>query len=343
MKPSLLLVAGNNERFTAVAIEAANEAFRGATVASAHSLEEALAMETASTPEILLLADAGRSMVRAAAEAVDAGKLPRWSVVAMGTGEAIPFTETIPESEWSPALLARVLRSSVALHLLHRERERLRGDLLSIGIRISHDLRTPVGGILSATEVVEGSMPAGVPPGESLTQPIIESANDLAKIIGQLTLLSKASARPESRQLFNMAVPVGRALERVEMRVRGKGAKVANAASWPDANADPALTEAIWVCLLDNAIRHSGKAPNIELGWEKADGGNKYWVRDNGPGIAREKRKLLFHPFHRLHEPSAPRGLGLSTVERLVAIQGGRCGYECVEPSGSAFCFSLPE
>jgi K+-sensing histidine kinase KdpD len=342
MKPSLLLVAGNNERFIAVAIEAARAAFPGATITNVESMEEALAAKTATAPEILLLAGAGESTIKAASQAVDAGNLPRWAVVAMGSHEAIPFVEIIPQSEWNPLLLARVLRSSVSLHMLHRDRERLRGDLLSIGIRVSHDLRTPVGGILSAAEVVEGSMPPGAPSGNSLAQPIIESANDLAKIISQLSLISKASARPDSRQQFNMATPVGRALERVEMKVRGKGAKVANPTSWPDATADPTLIEAVWVCLLDNAIRHSGKAPIIELGWEQVNGSNKFWVRDNGSGIVREKRKLLFEPFHRLHVPSAPRGLGLPTVERLVTIQGGRCGYEAVEPSGSIFFFTLP-
>ncbi len=40
---------------------------------------------------------------------------------------------------------------------LLRENDRLRGDLLTIARRFSHDLRTPLGGIISADEaIIEG-------------------------------------------------------------------------------------------------------------------------------------------------------------------------------------------
>jgi signal transduction histidine kinase len=126
------------------------------------------------------------------------------------------------------------------------------------------------------------------------------------------------------------------------MRIREKGASVSKMKSWPDAIGDPAHVEAIWAGLLDNAIRHSGESPKIELGWEQAGDGNKFWVRDNGPGVPTEKRRSLFHPYHRLHEPSAPRGLGLPIVERLVKLQGGQCGHEAGTQDGSTFFFTLP-
>jgi K+-sensing histidine kinase KdpD len=342
MRISVLLVAGNNKRFIAVAIEAANSVFPGAAVASAGSLKEALEMPPSTGPELLFLADAEVAAIAEAAQALDAAKLPRWAVVAMGASDPLPHAEVIPDSEWNSVVVSRAIRASLALHVMHRERERLRGDLLSVGIRISHDLRTPVGGILSSTEVLEASAPGGEPVDKSLTRPILESANDLVKIIGQMALVSKASARPDSRQRFNMATPVGRALERVEMRVREKGATISNPTSWPDATADSTLVEAVWVGLLDNAIRHSGKAPRIELGFEPAGEGHKFWVRDHGTGVPPAKRRSLYHPFHRLHEPSAPRGLGLSIVERLVGFQGGSCGFEAGDPVGSTFFFTLP-
>jgi K+-sensing histidine kinase KdpD len=341
MKISTLLIAGGNKRFVAQAIEAAHAAFPGTAVTSVDSLKAAQETEASPSPELLVIAEADEAKIREAVQAVDGSKLPRWAVVAMGGSGPMPFAEVVTEAEWSLPLLTRVFRTAVAMHLLHRERERLRGDLLSIGIRISHDLRTPVGGIFSATEVLDMSLSAAPPAVKSLTQPIFESANDLVRIIGQLTLVSKASARPDSRQQFNMATPVGRALERVEMKVREKGATVSAPKTWPDASGDPTSAENVWVGLLENAIRHSGKAPRIELGWEEAGDGNKFWVRDYGPGVPPAKQRSLFYPFHRLHEPSAARGLGLPIVERLVRLQGGRCGYEAGTPAGSCFFFTL--
>jgi K+-sensing histidine kinase KdpD len=341
MKISLLLVAGENKRFIAEAIEAANASFPGATLRAVTSLGDAIGTEAAGSPELLVLGNSPEAEVGEAGAVLDSYRLPRWAVVAMGSGGPVEDAEVVPEAEWNAGLLARVFRSSIALHLLRRERDQLRGDLLSFGIRIGHDLRTPVGGILSSTEVIDGAIPQ--PEGEgSLTQPIFESAKDLVRIINQFTLVSKASAKPGIRQEFNMGTTAGRALERVAMKIREKGATVSQPDSWPAVRGDPSYSEAVWVGLLENALSHAGEAPRIELGWEQEGEGHRFWVRDDGPGVPPEKQRSLFHPFHRLHEPSAARGLGLPIVGRLVHLQGGLCGYEAGSPTGSCFFFRLP-
>jgi K+-sensing histidine kinase KdpD len=342
MKTSLLIVAGDNKRFIAQAIEGANLAFPGISIGSVSSLMEAVAEEPASSIEILALADADEAAIREATLALDADDLPRWAVVAIGNSGAIPFAEIVSDTEFHSCMLTRVFRSAVAMNELRRERDRLRADLLSIGIRISHDLRSPVGGIFSATEVLDATGPERPKNEKSPTQPIFESANDLVRIISQLTLVSKATARPHTRQQFNMAGPVGRALERVEMKARETAATISRPPSWPEAVGDPTLTELAWLGLLENALRHAGKTPRIELGWEQGDDSSTFWIRDHGPGVPVEKRHQLFHPFHRLHEPSAARGLGLPIVGRLVQLQGGSCGYEPMGPAGSRFFFRLP-
>jgi len=49
----------------------------------------------------------------------------------------------------------------------------------------------------------------------------------------------------------------------------------------------------------------------------------------------------LFRPFDQLHLLRAP-GLGLSIVQRLVSLQGGRCGYERLNDGSNRFYFTLP-
>jgi K+-sensing histidine kinase KdpD len=343
MKPNLLLVTGNNERFAAEAIEAAQSVFPDAAIRRAGTPAAAMESDEAPGTELLVLLDASRDGITEASVALDTAGLPRWPVVARGEYAPIPHAEIVSPAEWNAALLARVFRTSVALHALRRERDRLRGDLMSVGIRITHDLRTPVGGILSATEVLDVSVP-GLPKGkESLTQPIVESANDLVKVVGQLNLLAKASTMADAREKFNMGAVADRAVERVQLKVREKGATVSLPGSWPDATGNQALVESVWLGLLDNALRHGGASPTIRLGWEAQSECNRFWVDDNGPGVPAARRRLLFHPFHRLHEPNSTRGLGLSIVERLVHLQGGGCGYEAADPLGSRFFFTLPK
>jgi signal transduction histidine kinase len=341
MKISLLLIAGKDERFGSVAIEAANAAFPGSGVARTGSLREAMERPLARVPELLVIEEADENQIAEAAQALDDHKLPRWAVVASGASAPVNFAEVVPSAEWTPNILTRVFRTSVALHLLRRDKERLLGDLLSVGVRITHDLRTPVGGVLTATEALEELQldPKAQP---SLIQPIFESAQDLVKIINQLTLVAKASGRPDVRQNFNMGAPAGRAMERLEVKADAAGATVSRPATWPDVSGDPSKTEAAWQYLLENALRHAGKRPKIELGWEPSGDEYKFWIRDNGAGVPSEKRHLLFQPFHRLHETNAVRGVGLPIVERLVHLQGGRCGYEPAPDGGACFFFTLP-
>jgi signal transduction histidine kinase len=342
MKISLLLIAGKDERFIAVANEAANAAFPGSNVERANSLKEALEAARAPIPEILVMAEASEAQIAEAAHALDDQHLPRWAVVAMGPPSGVPFAEVVPPAEWTPGLLARVLRTSLALHLLRRDKERLLGDLLTVGVRITHDLRTPLGGILTATEALEESQGWSRRTKGSPTEPVVESAQDLVRIVNQLTVLAKASARPDLRQPFNMGTPANRAMQRLEAKVLQARATVSRPPSWPDVTGEPARSEAVWEYLLENALRHAGNAPKIELGWERQGEEYKFWVRDNGCGVPPERRRLLFHKFHRLHEINAAHGLGLPIVERLVHLQGGRCGYEAPAQGGACFFFTLP-
>jgi signal transduction histidine kinase len=209
-------------------------------------------------------------------------------------------------------------------------------------VRVTHDLRTPLGGILSATEALEEIVGKG-PNGERPpTQPILDSAQDLVKIITQLTLVTKATAKPSLPQAFPMGTAAGRALERVEARAQREGAEISKPSSWPEVIGDPAKAESVWHLLLENALRHGGAKPKIAIGWDKAGDRYRFWVRDSGPGVAPEKVRLLFHPFHRLHEANAARGFGLSIAGRLVSLQGGGFGHEVPTGGGARFFFTLP-
>jgi signal transduction histidine kinase len=339
----LLLLLGRDERFLSVATEAARLALPGASVQPVASLGAALAMPESASPELLAIVDGTVADVTQATQATGSGGLPRWAVVSAGAPLGASLAENIPRDDWEPGRLGRIFRAAMERHRLVRENVQLRGDILSIGTRITHDLRSPLGGIFATCDSLHEALVADAPGCAPLTQPILESAQDLMKLIQQVSLLAKATAIRAERQPYNMGTPVLTALERHGRLAAKKQAIIEQPDAWPEMVGDVALVEAVWWNLIDNALRHAGEQPQIELGWRRGKGEIFFSVNDRGTGVPLEKRRALFQSFHLLHEPNAPRGLGLPMVHRLVQLQGGRCGYEPGSPTGSSFFFTLPD
>jgi K+-sensing histidine kinase KdpD len=223
---------------------------------------------------------------------------------------------------------------------LSLENARLRGDLLTVARRISHDLRTPLGGIVVASEMLKEILAENKPSRASLTAPIFDSTEEIKKLIERVGFILKASASPVSKEPVKMDEVVFRVLQRLESKIIKKNAVVAEPPSWPEVNGVFTWLEVVWCNLLVNALQFGND--RIELGWQKEKNEMRFWVCDNGAGVQKERLKKLFQPFHSLHEPDAAHGFGLSIVQRLMQLQGGRCGYEPSLEGGSRFYFTLP-
>ena len=68
----------------------------------------------------------------------------------------------------------------------------------------------------------------------------------------------------------------------------------------------------------------------------------RFWVRDNGPGLAVEQQAHLFSKFTRLRDAEPGHGLGLSIARNIVEKLGGEVGVESTAGQGSTFWFTLP-
>ena len=222
-----------------------------------------------------------------------------------------------------------------------RENARLRGDLQTIASRICHDLRTPLNAILAAADALKDEGGQIAPYQAALWDSLFVSAGELQNLIERVSFVTKSSAIPRPKVLLPMSNAVFAALTRLESRILKRGAVVVQPVAWPDVLGVSPWLEAVWWNLIANALTHGGGPIHIELGWRE-DGVQRFWVRDNGPGVPQNQRDRLFQPFHRLHEPDAAKGLGLTIVQRLVEMQGGSCQYEAPAEGGSCFSFTLP-
>ncbi len=100
----------------------------------------------------------------------------------------------------------------------------------------------------------------------------------------------------------------------------------------------------VFTNLIGNAIRYNDKPERwIEIGVE--DGPPpRYYVRDNGVGIADADQQLIFQMFHRVDQPEQRAdgaGAGLAMTRRIVAHHGGRIWVQSRPGEGSTFYFTL--
>jgi signal transduction histidine kinase len=223
------------------------------------------------------------------------------------------------------------------LKKLRQENARLRGDLLTIGRRISHDLRTPLGGISISIELIKQILEDNNAVTNAI-QSLNDSADELDRLIKSLSTVAKATASASPLKKIAMGNIIQDVLAQLERRALERSAAIQVADSWPEVSGEPAWLEFIWWNFLNNSLQHGGS--NIQLGWSDQKDHHRFWIHDDGQGVGAETSALLFQPFDSLHRPDSTRGLGLSIVERLVDLQGGRCGYE--SDTGPRFYFTLP-
>ncbi|WP_044271303.1 sensor histidine kinase [Bacteroides timonensis] len=93
---------------------------------------------------------------------------------------------------------------------------------------------------------------------------------------------------------------------------------------------------------INNALKFT-KQGTIALGYEQtAPHEIKFYVRDTGVGIPKEKIDSIFERFVKLNTFVQGTGLGLSICKSLVSQMGGKIGVESTEGEGSCFWFTHP-
>lgn len=325
----------------AVASAAARQAFPDAEVIEVGAVGD-IGLDTgARIPELVVMTEPDSESAAQAIQALDSDGAPRWAVVILGRdmGE---FAENVPPDQWNPPLVARAFRSALQQHQLICENLRLRGDLRTIARRITHDLYTPVGCIYTSAHVLETVLFQGdVAAVEEMVQNIANSSAEIAQIIDRVSFVIRASADPQFPDRVEMAGVVAGVLRELDADVRAAGATVAQPATWPAVTGVSQWLHVVWWNLLKNALTHGGAEPQLRMTWRFEGEVFRFSLIGRGAPIAASIRAKFYRPFDQLHL-SPVQGLGLSIVQRLVALQGGRCGYECPDDASSIFYFTLP-
>ena len=111
----------------------------------------------------------------------------------------------------------------------------------------------------------------------------------------------------------------------------------------PRARIDPLQLARVFQNLLENAIRFRDPDRTLTIQIDGIDDGHqsRFWIRDNGIGIASPDQSRIFETFNHAHDSSG-LGLGLSLVRRIVQDHGGEISAESTLGEGSVFEVTLP-
>ncbi len=224
--------------------------------------------------------------------------------------------------------------------------EHYRGNLLRA---ISHDLRTPLSGIMGTSEMIMDMTPKKDLRYE-LAKGIYKDADWLHSLVENILNLTRLQDGGFAlyKELEAVEEVVGVAVKVIEKRFPQREITL----SMPDmilmVPMDARLISQVLVNLLDNAVKHTPDHEEIRLSVSRDSRANLavFVVEDNGRGIPEADLPYIFQQFYTTRGKSADAqrgvGLGLSICQSIVQAHGGQISAENKHGHGAKFTFTLP-
>ncbi|HEU4733595.1 MAG TPA: ATP-binding protein, partial [Kofleriaceae bacterium] len=241
------------------------------------------------------------------------------------------------------------------------ERERARAELSTANARlasanqeleafsysVSHDLRAPLRTIDGFSQILLEDHAARLDDdGRRLLERIRAATQRMATLIDDLLNLARITRVPLRWAPIDLSALAGQIVADLRRHDPTRTTPV-HVAPGLATHGDARLVTIALENLLGNAWKFTAKreAAEIWFGTEKRDGREVFVVRDTGAGFDMRHADKLFVPFQRLHSTSQFEGMGvgLATVQRIIAHHGGRIWAEAAVDQGATFLFYLGE
>jgi two-component system sensor histidine kinase KdpD len=229
---------------------------------------------------------------------------------------------------------------------LDMERERLRGNLLRA---ISHDLRTPLAGILGATATILDNGELIDPKvTRELLQNVYEDAGWLIHAVENILSITRIDEGKMEikKNLEAVEEIVAEAVSRVKKLAGAHSIKVKIPEELIMLPMDGMLIEQVLVNIIDNAIKYTPAGTTIEVQAKLEADMMIFEVSDNGNGVQQENMSVIFDRFFTsVVANGAGRqgtGLGLAICKSIIIAHGGEISAYNNASGGATFRFSLP-
>ena len=211
---------------------------------------------------------------------------------------------------------------------------------------VSHELKTPLQGIIGSAELIENGMvqPEDMP---RFVGHIRAEAQRLVTLIGdiiRLSQLDEGDVLPKER-LDLLEVAQG-AADDLQAEAEKKNVHLSVSGEPAELEGVRQLIYEVAYNLGDNAIKYNVDGGSVSIN-VSSDGKNaKLTVSDTGIGIAAEDQSRIFERFYRVDKShskeSGGTGLGLSIVKHAVQYHGGRISMDSAPGKGTSMSVILP-
>lgn len=247
-------------------------------------------------------------------------------------------------SQVAMALERQYLSDEQRQILIETEKEKMRSNLLRA---ISHDLRTPLTGILGASStILESNIDKSVH--DKLVSNIQEDSQWLIRMVENLLSVTRINEGSMNVTKTTEVVEeiVAEAISRIKKRFSARQITVKVPEDLLVVPMDGTLIEQVLINLMENAIKHSPEDAPVEVIVNKNGNYAVFEVIDYGEGIAEQDLPFLFEGYlsneKRSSDTARGMGVGLSICMSIIKAHKGKMEAVNKKSGGAIFRFTLP-
>lgn len=213
-------------------------------------------------------------------------------------------------------------------------------------LSITHELKSP---LASIKLILETFLKRNLKKeqADKLSESALTETERLTNLVNDLLLAAKLETTYQPHvERIALDRMLGDILEKLQIKYPKISFSMAAVDTFPDIEADKTGITSVAYNLLENAVKYSPGASEIEVVLSR-NGERIYWeVADQGVGIPDKEKQQVFERFYRVGNEDTRKtkgtGLGLYIVDQIIRAHEGKIEILDNQPSGSRFKITLP-
>ena len=213
---------------------------------------------------------------------------------------------------------------------------------------VSHDLKAPLVSLQGFSSLLVADYGDRLDEdGKMYIERLQKNTERMGNLIERLLDLSRVGRMKGQEEPVDISDVVSDVADELVIQLEEKGTKLKVKDNMPRLLFDRTSITQIFANLISNANKYMGEDnedPTIEVGFDEQNTCYRFYVKDNGIGIAEEYHEKIFQILHRLNEVEAEgTGMGLTIVKKIVENSGGMIWVDSAEGRGTTMHFTIPK